>query len=287
MLRRAAPRFRLTYGREALAYSFPLVPGALIESFTPVTDRFVLEKYVSLSSLGIYGLADSFASIVRTASTGVKAAWVPFQMRLAAEREDAKRMMARSADHLAVALFSVGLALAILGQDLIVSIGKPEYFPVAKYMVPLIIPYIFNGLQPVFATGFAVARKTKYAWAIAFTHLAVSISAALLFIPRFGIWGAILATSLGYGSRFLIGVIVSQRTYHINFHWDKLVVIAAGAVVGYLLSLVPPSAPSMVGASLRVLLLLVVVSALFLYAAGRSGFNQAVALLRPNPSLDK
>jgi O-antigen/teichoic acid export membrane protein len=272
MLRSARPGVRKSYAREALTYSIPLVPGALIESFTPVTDRFVLEKYVSLAALGIYGLADSFAGIVRTFSIGIKAAWVPFQMRLSAEREDAKEMMARSADHLAVALFSVGLGLGSLGPDVIVLIGKPAYFPVAKYMVPLIIPYIFNGLQPVFAAGFAVARKTKYAWGIAFAHLAISLAAAFILVPRFGLYGAIAATTLGYGSRFLVGVIVSQRTYHVNFHWGKLAIVVAGVLAGYFAGTLLPAPPSVIGGVSRMLLLALVIPALFLIVTGPSTF---------------
>lgn len=275
MLRRARPVIKKTYAREAIEYSLPLVPGALIESFTPVTDRFVLEKYVSLAALGIYGLADSFAGIVRTFSIGIKAAWTPFQMRLSAERSDAKEMMARSADHLAVALLSVGLGLGLLGPDVIVLIGKPAYFPVAKYMVPLIIPYIFNGLQPVFAAGFAVARKTKYAWGIAFAHLAISLAAAFILIPRFGLYGAIAATTLGYGSRLLVGVIVSQRTYHINFHWGKLAIVAVGVLAGYFAGTLLPPPPSILGATLRIVLLGLVIPTLFLIVTGPSTVMRA------------
>jgi O-antigen/teichoic acid export membrane protein len=287
MLQRAKPRIRKSYAREALEYSLPLVPGALIESFTPVTDRFVLEKYVSLAALGIYGLADSFAGIVRTFSIGIKAAWVPFQMRLSAEREDAKEMMARSADHLAVALFSVGLALGSLGPDVIVLVGKPAYFPVAKYMVPLIIPYIFNGLQPVFAAGFAVARKTKYAWGIAFAHLAISLAAAFILVPRFGLYGAIAATTLGYGSRFFVGVVVSQRTYHISFHWGKLAIVAAGVLAGYFGSTVLPGPPSVLGTVSRMALLALVIPTLFLIVTGPSTFMRIITAITRSPNPGK
>lgn len=270
MRKRASLSIRRLYAREALAYSLPLVPGALIESFTPVTDRFVLEKYVSLSALGIYGLADSFAGIVRTFSMGVKAAWVPFQMRLSAEHDDAKGMMARSADHLTVALLSVGLALGSLGPDAIFLIGRPAYFPVAKYLVPLILPYIFNGLQPIFAAGFAVARKTQYAWGIAFAHLSISLGAAFVLVPLYGLYGAIAAATLGYGSRLLVGIIVSQRTYHIAFHWRKLGIVTAGVLGGYFVGTLMPAPPSILGAALRAALLAVLVPTLFLVMTGRS-----------------
>jgi O-antigen/teichoic acid export membrane protein len=281
MSRRARPQIRLDYTREALEYSLPLVPGSLIESFNPVTDRFVLEKYVGLSTLGIYGLADTFASMVRTVGGAIKSAWVPFQIRLAVERPDAKMVMARSADQIALAIFTVGFALAVLCGDLITAIGKPAYFSVSKYLVPLIIPYTLAALQPVFGTGFLIARKTGYAWAIAVTHLIVSLSTAFLLVPRFGVLGAILSSMLGYGSRFLVGLYLSQRAFHIPFHWGKLGVLAGGALGGYGISLLLPAPPSLVGASLRFLLVLAFFPAMFAYVSGREVALRNARLMWP------
>jgi len=270
MFRRARPQLRVNYTREALAYSLPLVPGSLIESFNPVTDRFVLEKYVGLGTLGIYGLADTFASIVRTVGSAIKSAWVPFQIRLAVERPDAKMVMARSADQIALAIFTVGLSLAVLCDDLITAIGKPAYFSVSKYLVPLIIPYALAALQPVFGTGFLIARKTSYAWAIAVTHLIVSLGTAFLLVPRLGVLGAILASILGYGSRFLVGLYLSQTAYHISFHWGKLAVLAGGALAGYGISLLLPAPPSYVGGALRFVLVLAFFPSMFAFVSGKS-----------------
>jgi O-antigen/teichoic acid export membrane protein len=269
MHQRARLGIRLDYAREALSYSLPLVPGGLIESFTPMTDRFVLEKYVNLSTLGIYGLADTFASIVRTVSVAIKSAWVPFQIRLAAERDDAEKMMARSADQIALAIFTVGLSLAVLGRDLVSLIGNPAYFSVGKYMVPLVLSYIFNGLQPVFATGFLVARKTKYAWTIALTHLVVALSTAFLLIPSYGVLGAIMASVLGYGSRLGVGFYLSQTAYPIPFHWRKLSILGIGTLAGYFISTILPAPPSYLGGALRLVLVLAFFPAMFTYLAGR------------------
>ena len=276
MFRRARPVIVPKYAREAVAYSFPLVPGSIVESITPVTDRFVLEKYVSLSALGIYGLADTFAGIVRTVSVAIKSAWVPFQFRLVSGNDDAKRIMARSAEQMTLAIFTVAFSLAVLARDFVIALNRPAYFSVATYMVPLLLSYVFNGLQPIFATNFLIPRKTSYAWATALTHLVVSLASALLLVPRIGVMGAVVASVLGYTSRFGVGFYLSQRSYPIVYRWKSLGVVTLGALLGYLLSTYLPAAPSLAGAVLRGFLVLLFFPTMFLYLIGHTARSAAL-----------
>jgi O-antigen/teichoic acid export membrane protein len=217
--------FNTHYIHEAIEYSAPLIPAALIESVTPVSDRFILEKYVPLSALGLYSLADMIASGLRVLSVALKSAWVPFQMRVVAERDDAGTVLAKAATSVAFLLGMAALAIALLGPVAIRLTGRTAYYAVGTYLPLLIVPYILNGLQPVFAGGIAIAKRTGVMWVSAAVHLVVGVSVSLTLIPRFGVYGAVAGAISGYGSRFAVGLVLSMRSYHIPFETRKLLIL--------------------------------------------------------------
>jgi O-antigen/teichoic acid export membrane protein len=217
--------FNGRYIREAIEYSAPLIPGALIESVTPVTDRFILQKYVPLSALGLYSLADMIASGLRVLTVALKSAWIPFQMRVVAERDDAQTLLAKAATTVAFLLGAAGLIIALLGPVAIVLTGRSAYYAVGTYLPLLVVPYILNGLQPVFAGGIAIAKRTGVMWISAAVHLIVGVSVSLTLIPRFGVYGAVAGAISGYGSRFAVGLVLATRSYHIPFETRKLLIL--------------------------------------------------------------
>ena len=64
--------------KEALAFSLPLVPGAISYYLATISDRILIDKYLSLSDLGIYGIAATIALILNIFSFGAYKAFEPY-----------------------------------------------------------------------------------------------------------------------------------------------------------------------------------------------------------------
>jgi hypothetical protein len=82
-------------------------------------------------------------------------------------------------------------------------------------------------------------------------------------------------------------LIVSQRTYHIKFHWGKLALVVGGVLAGYFAGTLLPAPPSVVGALLRMLLLVLVIPALFLIVTGPSTVMRSLNARPRKPSSSK
>jgi O-antigen/teichoic acid export membrane protein len=256
MLSLARISFKVAWLGETLRYSLPLVPGGLVEAVTSAADRFLLEKYVSLGQLGLYSVADSVAYVVRMFNQALKTAWYPFQMRTASERKaDAPRVIGRMATFFTAAIFLVAVAVAVCIRDVVFIINVDKYKPVVDLVPLLIAAYVILGMGTLIGGGLVISGRTEYAWISSLTNLAVLVTVNLVFTPRLGLYGAIVASGLGFFiSRVMVSYPLSQRFYPIPFEWRNIIWAGLGALVVFGIGRLIPVPPSVVGLIARGLL---------------------------------
>jgi O-antigen/teichoic acid export membrane protein len=257
MLRAATPSLHRETLVQGLRYSLPLVPAIFVESLLFTADRFVLEKFVSLQALGLYAVADSLAAVVRIANSGLKTAWLPFQMRAAVERPDARMVIGRMATFFAAATLAIAAAVALLCADVIAVIGVPTYAPAAPLVPLLVVPHLLYSVVPLFTGGIGIARKTEYASLTAIIQLVLAVAALLVLVPAFGVGGAIAAMTVSTAIRVGLGWAFARRWYPIAFEWRKIGLLTAGALAAVLLGRAIPVEPSLSGLGVRALVLAV------------------------------
>lgn len=265
MSKSARPAWHAPTLSEGVRYSLPLIPGIFSESLMWTMDRFVLEKYVTLTALGLYAVGDSIGSIVRVAGAGFKTAWLPFLMRAAIERGDAAIVIGRAATFYILATLCLGLGVALTSADLIAVIGVPKYFPVAAIVPVFVVPNVLLCLVPVLLGGLGVARRTGYASGAAAAQLAVGVAALLVLVPRWGILGALVAITLGTATRAILGFVFAQRFYPVAFEWRKIGWLIVSAVATFVIGRTVPITPSAAGFAVRAVMVLA-------YAGGTAWF---------------
>lgn len=251
MLKSARPAWRTDTARAGLAYSLPLVPGVLAESLTWTADRFVLEKFVPLRTLGLYSVADSLGGIVRIVSGGLKTAWIPFATRAAVERDDGPRVIARAATLYVLGISVVAVAVALLASDVIALVGVSSYFAAAPLVPFFVVSHALSSLTPLALSGLGIARRTGYASAAAIAQLAVTVTGLFLLVPARGVWGALAAVTAGAAVRLGVGLWYAQRFYHLPFEWPKLGLLAGCAVAVFAAGYVIPRGHPLVSLLVR------------------------------------
>jgi O-antigen/teichoic acid export membrane protein len=255
MLQTARPAWHRDTLRQGLRYSLPLVPGIFTESVMWTLDRFILEKFVPLAALGLYAAGDSIGGAVRIVSNGMKTAWLPFQMQAAEQRPDGPVVIGRAATFFVAATLFVGLGVALASGDLIALIGVPSYYPVAPLVPLFVVPSVLVCLLPLALGGLGIAQRTGYASLAAAAQLAVGLAALLAFVPRWGIYGALLAVGLATSTRLAVGLAFAQRFYRVRFEWRKIGLLIFGAVVAFFLGRAIPLEPSAAGLAARLVVL--------------------------------
>jgi O-antigen/teichoic acid export membrane protein len=234
MRRWATPNLSLRRLRPALRFSLPLLPTSVLEGLHGVVDRFMLEKRVSLSELGIYGVSNQLAGPVRLLHTGVKTAWLPFQLRAASQHEDARGTIGRLAPFFLLAVTAGSLAVAVLVRDGVLLLAFERYLPVTRYLgLAVLVPAGFT-LSTLFGGGLRITGRTEYHPVIAAVFMATAILGYWQLIPRLGLLGAFLSTVAAVVVRGTLLFVASQRLYRVPFEWGKIAAILAGALLTYL-----------------------------------------------------
>ena len=117
-------------------------------------------------------------------------------------------------------------------------VPNKEYY-LAAAIVPLIaIAYVFNGFYYMSVNGIFYSKKTYILPFSTGISAIVSLVLNYLLIPRYGMYGAALATIGAYASLFFTTYIYSQRFYYIKWQWKSIIGNSILCIAIYLLSMI-------------------------------------------------
>ena len=206
--------------REMLAYSTPLVLSGIAIFVGTYIDRLMINHYLSVADVGIYGIGFRFASIATLLMVGIQGALTPLVFTRHQEPSTPSELAKIFRIFTALALLSY-VALVLFVSDILTIFTTPAYFPAAQVVV-FLAPAIFLSQMYIFAPGIGIAQKTSW-------HIYINLAGALgntllnwLLIPFLGLQGAALATLLSFACIFTAYMALSQRYYPVPHNWKPI-----------------------------------------------------------------
>ena len=195
--------------KQGLKFSLPLMIGAMSFLILDVSDRFILEQYVSLSDLGLYSIAYTLGFAVNVIINGSYKAFEPLLFREAKQANFINSFYTIKKQYMFL-VFTVGLLVIMFSQELLYFMTS-EKFHEAYYLVPFIVlAAISKGIYTLYAVLLMVQKKTKvlsYAVLIgAITNIAIN----LLFLGAYGSVVAAISTFIAF---LLMTVIIHSKTF--------------------------------------------------------------------------
>lgn len=194
-----------------LKYSLPIVPHSMSYTLTNFITRIIINTKMSLSSLGLYTLALQFGTVSDVALNSVQSAFQPwFFGKLKDRKKDAKRTDEEIRDVSYLLMWLYGLmyiVIASFSKEAVYLMAAPSYHTAWIY-VPAMIAVISIKGPLYFYNNFLFYNKEKsiFIFVTTFTGCVVSIILTLLLIPKFGIFGPILANAASIIIRFVISI---------------------------------------------------------------------------------
>ncbi|MGQ0550167.1 MAG: lipopolysaccharide biosynthesis protein [Armatimonadota bacterium] len=235
MARQAQPGLTLDDLRVPLRFSLPRIPGGLLETLSTVVDRIVLDKFIPIAQLGGYEVARRFGHVVRDANAPLKMAWVPYAIRLAIERRDAPRLLARMSSYYLALILTFGVGIALVSKELILLFGSGQY-GFAAAMIPFFVAlFLLDAVFALLGTNLYIAQKTAQVSLAATMSFAVLLASSLVLVPRLGIPGAFAALFLYRLSHGIILLSVANRHYPVPYEWRRIAWMVAGAAAVFAL----------------------------------------------------
>jgi O-antigen/teichoic acid export membrane protein len=215
--------------REMLVFSSPLVFSGIAVWISLYIDRIMINHFLSIDEVGLYGIGHRVASIAGIAMVGFQGALTPLVYTYYRDH-DTPRQLARIFRLFLVLALTVFLGLSLFASDVLRLLTTESFYGGAVVVVYL-VPAILLANMYIFAPGIAIAKKTHYFIWINTGGALLNIVLNYLLIPVLGIVGAGLATLVGYLVVFSLYMAASQRLYRVPHHWYPIVVavlVAAG-----------------------------------------------------------
>jgi O-antigen/teichoic acid export membrane protein len=199
-----------------------LLPTMMAGWILQVSDRLILGQFVSATALGHYAIANRMAGLVHVAMAPIYAAWTP--LALASQYQDqAMERYVTISRYLIAAVLLIGLGIGLFATEILMLLTRPAYLPAAPYVGFLAYMHVFSGFGTILYTGAIMGKKLGAVSVTVMMGALVNIGLNLLLIPRFGIWGATIATVIGYGFPLVFLYIWLQKYYPIPYSMGRFI----------------------------------------------------------------
>ena len=211
------------------------MPAGVAGFVLNLSDRYFLKLYTTLSEVGLYSLGYRLGEIIWEIVWAMQLAYPQFVL-VNEKAPRAAHLYARVFTYYFAGLGFVVLTLSVYAQEIVTVMAAPEYRE-AYRVVPLIaLGQLFRGFVLIGPIGLTLKRKTTYHALMALIAAGLNIGLNYLWIPRYGMMGAAVATAVAFGVQAVLITGISQRYYPIPIEVSRLFKLAFVATVVYLAS---------------------------------------------------
>lgn len=173
-------------------------------------DQFVVGHFEGTGGVGVYSGAVLIAEAVWQFSGSLSLA--TYARIGGLEQAEAAALTARVMRHTVVILLVVCGTLFAFADIIVGVVFKPEFAPMAGSLRILLPGTLLYGLASAFSGYYTYQRGKPWAAAVvAGAGLAIDLVLAVILVPRMGVNGAALASSIAYSVAILGGVAVFLR----------------------------------------------------------------------------
>lgn len=214
--------------RLMVLFSIPLVPSSISSYLNFWVDRILINHFLSLNEVGLYGIGYRFASVTALATVGFNAALTPYIYKFYQLPETPQKIESIFRIFISIAL-TLYLGMGLFSEEIVRLMTTGAYHSAAHLPV-LIIPGVLMGSMYLFFPGIAIAKKTYILMWINIAGAFVNFVLNWFLIQHFGIFGAAFSTTFSGFVVLAIQYRISQKLYFIPFNWSQVSICLAGVV---------------------------------------------------------
>jgi O-antigen/teichoic acid export membrane protein len=220
--RKQAPHLERGLMKDMFGYGMKAQFGNIVQKLNYRLDVFIVNYYLPIDQVGIYGIAVALGETL----WGVSGSIATIMFPLASASTD-KREMTRFTNQITrvslTLIIGFSFVLALLAKPLVVIWFGSEFVTAANaliWLLPGISIFSVSNILANYLAGVGLVEKNIYSSLVSGV---VTVVLDILLIPRIGINGASIATSISYISFTLMTIIFYTR--YTQAHWIDILII--------------------------------------------------------------
>ncbi len=226
-------RFSLAELKPMLQLGVPMVANALATKALITADRFFINYYFSAREVGLYELANKFASILPILVTNPFSLIWPAMRFEVMKDEDADEYYSLVLTYLVFLSLYFGLGVSVLVPDLIRATLREEYWAAIPVVPMFVLYYLLVASGKGVNVGLMTEKKAFWNPIIVVSAAIVNIALNFALIPTYGMMGAATATLIAYAFMVWFRWYMSTKYHPVAYEWGRIVLLLGVAGVMY------------------------------------------------------
>ena len=221
--------------KQMLRFGLPLVASALFGWLATFADRWLLGFFSGASDTGLYAAGyDLQMNLLGLPMAVIQLAAYPLTISALTERgtQAAQQQLRAVGAFMALIMLPEAVGMVMIAPLLAEIFLGAEYRPLTLLLLPLLVcATMLKALIAYLNYGFFLAARTDITLIAIAAAAAVNLALNLVLIPRYGPWGAAIASLAGFGAGFVVAAIKMKGVFAFPLP-DPVVLLAAIFGVG-------------------------------------------------------
>lgn len=227
------PVLHLHILRQSLRFSLPMIPILLCAWVVSITDRIFIDRYFSLSEVGLYSLGYRIAGLALVVCTAFGMAYKPLFYEIASSENQAaaKRKLLKYNNAYVFFQLFVCFMISFFSREVIGLLLNARYFEAYKIVPIISLAYFISLTSGLLNLSVYQTKNTLPMMWVQLATAAVNVGLNALMVPRFGVYGAAWATVLSFSVMLAMSHRMAKRRYYIPLHWHIIFVATILAIM--------------------------------------------------------
>ena len=214
-------KIEIGFWKDFIKFGLPLVPSGLMIWIMSASDRWFVMNMLGAYETGLYAVAAKFSMLLALAVEIFRKAWWPIAMDMLHKEEG--KVFFRNVSLWYIIGGTIGaIILTIISPYLVDYLTTESYKDSWKLVGILCWGSVFYGFYLLSGLGIFHSKKTYLTIYIYGSGAILNLILNYFFIPTLGLLGAALATILSLLFANIVGMIVSNRFYRIDWQWGYM-----------------------------------------------------------------
>jgi O-antigen/teichoic acid export membrane protein len=243
-----SPRmFDANFLRTAVAFSLPLMAAEISWVALDSGDRFFVQHYLGAQALGFYAAAYGIAIYLQDVLMApLQMALFPICMRVwnTEGKKATQDLLSRGLDQFILVAVAIVCVAIVTSRDVIVLLASRK-FQEAHVLLPfLVIGLVLSAVTVYFRPGLMIHKRAFRIAVATFYASILNIALNMVLLPRIGLVGAAIATTVSYGG--IVGFLAYQSLRVLPFKLELASFAryaATGSAAAWLVAQLPVETP--------------------------------------------
>jgi len=196
---------------ELLRLGMPLIPSFIAVFAMMQANKYILQGFEGLSSVGVYTIGFNLGLFVTLVVTGFTTAWFPFFSSFMERREEASPLFARVTTYYVLGAGALSLLFYVGARPVIMLATQPAFHGAYVSVGGSAAAHFLIGLHSILLAGMYFAKEVRYQVVIQGTAAICSVGLNVALVAAMGALGAAIALPLG-----LLGMVMLQHAWNVR-----------------------------------------------------------------------